>query len=137
MAIFSGGCLCGKVRYESGAEPVRTARCHCDDCRRNTGATFATNVFIPADALNIVQGEVAEYQHSTDSGATMTRMFCPSCGSPLFGFSSNNAGIRSIRVGSIDDASFVKPAVEVFTKKALACTTLGADTKHYAEGIPR
>ncbi len=137
MAGFSGGCLCGAIRYEVGAEPIRMARCHCDDCRRSTGAAFATNVFVPADALKIVQGEPAQYQHGTDSGATMTRMFCSVCGSQIFGFSSGGPETRAIRVGSIDDARFVKPSVEVYTSRALPCTTLGADTTHYPEGRPR
>ncbi len=135
MTSFSGGCLCGAVRYEVAAEPIRTARCHCDDCRRNTGAQFATNVFVPADMLKIT-GKTAEYKHGTDAGNTMTRMFCPSCGSPLFGYSSATPGVRSIRVGSIDDAGFVKPQIEVYTSKALACSTLGADTQHFEKGRP-
>lgn len=136
MVAFTGGCLCGAVRYEVEGELLRAARCHCDDCRRSTGAAFATNVFVPADALKIVQGETKTYQHRTDSGSTMTRAFCADCGSPLYGFSSANEATRSIRVGAIDDASFVKPQIEVFTARKLACTTLGDDTEHFAEARP-
>ncbi len=137
MVAFTGGCLCGAVRYEVEGDIVRMARCHCDDCRRNTGAAFATNVFVPADALKLVKGEAKTYQHSTDSGSTMTRAFCASCGSPVYGFSSASAATRSIRVGTIDDASFVKPQIEVYTARKLACTVLGDDTEHFAEGRPR
>lgn len=137
MAKFTGGCLCGSVRYEVDGDVLRAARCHCDDCRRNTGASFATNVFVAADSLKIVQGETSQYQHKTDSGSTMTRAFCANCGSPVFGYSSANAAMRSIRVGTIDDANFVKPQIEVFTARKLACTTLGDDTEHFAESRPQ
>lgn len=134
MPGFTGGCLCGAVRYEVDVDPVRAARCHCDDCRRGSGATFATNVFVPADHFKIVQGEVAQYQHKTDAGNTMTRAFCPKCGSPIFGYSSAGGGaMRAIRAGSIDDASFVKPSIEVYTKRMLACTTVDPDTKKFEE----
>ena len=135
MPNFTGGCLCGAVRYEVDAEPLRVARCHCDDCRRGSGAAFATNVFVPADKLNLT-GDVATYQHKTDSGNTMTRAFCAKCGSPIFSFSSVGGGVvRAIRVGSIDDASFVKPTVEVYTKRMLACTVVDPDTQKF-EAMP-
>lgn len=137
MTRFTGGCLCGDIRYEADGEIVRMARCHCNDCRRGTGASFATNVFVPVDALKITQGEPKTFQHPTDSGGTMTRKFCPRCGSPLFGQSSNSPNTWSIRAGSIDDAGFVRPTIEVYTSRALACTALGEDTTHYRESRPR
>ena len=109
MTEFAGGCLCGAVRYAVSGEPVRIAQCHCDDCRRATGSTFATNVFVRKEDLTILQGTTKSYSHAADSGNTMTKEFCPECGSQLFGWSSGGAGVRSVKVGSIDDAGFVQP----------------------------
>ncbi|MGE3245907.1 MAG: GFA family protein [Beijerinckiaceae bacterium] len=135
MAGFTGGCLCGAVRYEVDIDPVRMARCHCDDCRKGTGAQFATNVFVPAANFKVT-GDVATYQSKTDAGNTMTRAFCPKCGSPVFGYSSAGGGVmRAIRAGSIDDPSFVKPAIEVFTKRMMACSVVDPDTQKF-EAMP-
>lgn len=136
MAGFTGGCLCGEVRYEVKSDPVRAANCHCDDCRRSSGAAFATNVFVNADDLVVLQGAPRSYQHPTDSGNTMTKQFCGDCGAPLFGGSSGGQGFRAVRVGSIDDASFVRPSIDVFASKALPFTTLPDDTEHFERGRP-
>ena len=134
MTKFTGGCLCGAVRYAVDGDIVRMARCHCDDCRHGSGSAFAVNVFVPADAFKLT-GNVAQYQNQTNAGNTMTRFFCPTCGSPVYGFSSANSGVRAIRAGSIDDPGFVKPTVEVFTKRALACTVVDPGTKKFDEGV--
>lgn len=137
MPKFSGGCLCGAVRYEVDGEPAFVAQCHCDDCRRATGSSFATNVFVKEADLKIVQGRTKTFQHPADSGNTMTKQFCPECGSQLFGSTSGLPGMQSVKVGSIDDASFVKPQIEVFVSKALPFTIHPADTQKFERGRPR
>src|SRR6476661_1999939 len=39
MARYTGGCLCGAVRYSVDAEPLpgRQLLCHCVDCQKQTG----------------------------------------------------------------------------------------------------
>lgn len=134
---FKGGCQCGAIRYEVSGEPQFAAICHCDDCRRSTGSAFATNVFVKAEDLKVVTGAPTSWEHPTDSGSTMTKQFCARCGSQLFGFSSRNTGMRSIKVGSIDDAGFVKPAVEVWTMRKLPFVELHHDTQHFEKNRPR
>lgn len=36
---LTGGCLCGKVRYElsAGVEPLYSVICHCLNCKKATG----------------------------------------------------------------------------------------------------
>ncbi len=137
MAGFTGGCLCGAIRYEVTSDPIRTAHCHCDDCRRATGSSFATNVFVKEDDLVVLQGELKSYQHPTDSGATMTKEFCGDCGAQLFGYSSGSVGAKGVKVGSIDDASFVRPEIEVYVSRALPFTRLSDETEKFETGRPR
>lgn len=134
MSGFSGGCLCGAIRYQVKSDPVRVAHCHCDDCRRATGSAFATNIFVKGDDLAITQGAPKSYQHTVDSGNTMTKEFCADCGSQLFGSSSGATGMKSVKVGSIDDAAFVKPEIEVYVSKALPFTHLSEATEHFEKG---
>ena len=137
MDGFRGGCLCGAVKYEVEGEPVRVAQCHCDDCRRATGSAFATNIFVEEKNLKILYGSTSSYQHIADSGNTMTKEFCPICGSQLFGYGSGSPGIKNVKIGSIDKIGNIKPQVEVFTSKSLPYTPPLKFTEKFEKGRPR
>ncbi len=122
MTGFKGGCLCGAITYEVSSDPFNMWNCHCDDCRKATGASFATNVFVKLEDLTITKGTPSTYQHSADSGNTMTKEFCSECGSQIFNRNSARPEIKVVRVGSIDDASFVKPWANLYSSKALPFT---------------
>jgi len=137
METHTGGCLCGAIRYEVTGEPVRAAHCHCDDCRRATGASFATNVFFKETDIKILQGTPKQFRHAADSGNIMTKEFCSDCGSQIFGIGSGSAGIRHVKAGTLDDASFVQPQIEVYTSKKLPFTRLSDNTEHFETTRPR
>ncbi len=124
MTAFTGGCLCGAIRYTVTGEVVNMWNCHCNDCRKITGAAFATNVFVKEEDIQITAGTPSTFQNTSDSGNTMTRYFCAGCGSPLFNGNSGRPGIRVIRAGSIDDAGFVKPWANLYANRALPFTHL-------------
>ena len=48
---FSGGCLCGAVRYESSAEPMFAGHCQCTDCRKTSGTGHSSHLAVPRAAL--------------------------------------------------------------------------------------
>ena len=137
MATHTGGCLCGAIRYEITGEPVRVANCHCDECRRATGASFATVAFFSEEDVQVVRGTPKQFRHAADSGNTMTKEFCGDCGSQLLGAGSGSPGVRSVRVGSLDDAGFVVPQMDLYTGKALPFTRLSDATEHFVAGRPR
>ena len=41
------------------------------------------------------------------------------------------------KMGSIDDAGFVRPSVDVFVSKKLPFTRLSDETEHFEKGRPR
>ena len=121
MSGFTGKCLCGAVSYTSHEDPIVTINCHCEDCRRSTGAVSGTNVMILENRVDI-SGELNSYTHTADSGNTMAKMFCPSCRSLLDGTSSGRENVLSIRAGAIDDPKKINPSVNVFLDRKLPTT---------------
>jgi hypothetical protein len=60
---FTGGCMCGEIRYECTAEPIFMGNCHCRDCQQATGTAFAAAMLVPRNAVTIA-GDVKYYSTS-------------------------------------------------------------------------
>jgi len=103
----SGGCLCGDIRYKfNKSNALTTHHCHCKDCQKSTGSGKATILLIPKESLKI-DGDLKFYTSTGSEGSHVTRGFCENCGSPVMSFVEENADLRFIKVGSLDDSSWV------------------------------
>jgi hypothetical protein len=100
---WSGGCVCGSVRYACAGEPERVTICHCLWCQRRTGSAFGTEVVFREDNVGFSGIEAASYRHVSDeSGRWLDIRFCPRCGSNL-GFTLQAApGLRTVPAGTLD-----------------------------------
>ena len=117
-AVRTGGCLCGRVRYESAGDPVFSLHCHCRDCQRSSGTAYIAAMRVPAAGFRITQGTPKRYAAKSDSGNEIARVFCGDCGSPLYVQVSTRPDLVGIRVSSFDDPSFFKPDADIFVKSA-------------------
>jgi len=114
---FTGGCLCGAVCYECTAEPIFMGNCHCRDCQKASGSAYEAAIGVPAAALKIT-GNVKYHDSKADSGNTVSRGFCPECGSRLFGKTSGMAELAIFMASSLDDPKQFQPAMDVYTSSA-------------------
>ena len=133
---FSGHCLCGSVSFEYSAKSEFPHCCHCDDCRRAGGGVYGSFVFVSAEALKVT-GEMRSYEHQNDHGSTMTKEFCPTCGSHMFGSNSKTPERRAVWVGVIDDASWFKPQAYVYDSKKLPNTPVDPAVETFDKRWPR
>lgn len=130
----AGQCLCGAVRYKIKGAPVRMALCHCKDCQRETGTGHAANaIFSEADVER--SGETKSYAVTADSGNTLTRHFCPTCGSFLFAFNSGRPGMIVVTAGTMDDSSWFAPQTIIYTKRRNKWDNTGTDIPNLEAGI--
>ena len=110
---WTGGCLCGAVRYRASEVPHWAAYCHCDMCKKASGAPFASFVEFPKGAVEWLQGEMAAYQ----SSSAATRRFCGTCGSQLT-FEADG-GFVFIALGSLDHPEQVEVQRHCYTSSRL------------------
>jgi hypothetical protein len=110
--VIRGTCLCGKIRYEIRGTPERMYYCHCGMCRKATGTSFATNMWVRAEDFVIVAGResLKPYRSSTDE----FRNFCANCGSPVYSEAEHRRGILSVRCGLLDDDPSVRPTQHIY-----------------------
>lgn len=111
--------MCGFVRYEYNGEVGPSSYCHCDDCKRATGGPYTVGVLSDAGKLRILSGKVKSYTTVADSGSTVTREFCPTCGSPLFTRAEKCPDQVFIKAGSLDEPEIVSPSYQTWTTRAV------------------
>jgi hypothetical protein len=110
----TGGCQCGKIRYEISEEPQMVYTCHCVDCQRLTSSAFSLGMVVNDAAFRLMGIEPRGLQRTADSGRTNTRLVCPECGSWICGMPRD--GLRRVRAGTLDDTSWLRPTRHIWTR---------------------
>ena len=105
--------------------------CHCGDCQRIAGSPFVTGVLVPEGSVKI-EGDLKSYKVEADSGNALICNFCPECGSRILVESEGMDGV-GVSYASMDDNSWLEPAVEFYTGNAQPWVTLCANTQKLKE----
>lgn len=111
-----GGCQCGTVRYRLEGEPVALVACHCTECQRQSGSAFGMSLIVPKDAFQLLSGEPKQFDRTADSGRSVECAFCPACGTRIYHEPSSSKDTLNIKPGTLDDTSWLSPALHVWTK---------------------
>jgi hypothetical protein len=117
----TGGCQCGALRYEISEAPQLVYTCHCRDCQRLTGIAFSIALVTDSKAFSLTEAAPRSIQRTADSGRTITRWDMD------LERSSTRPGSRDalrVRPGSLDDTSWLGPAVHFWTRSAQPCVAL-------------
>ncbi|SHI80083.1 GFA family protein [Wenxinia saemankumensis] len=112
---LTGHCLCGAVTFRAEGPPLWCGHCHCESCRRHTGAAMATFVRVRRAGLEI-DGPVASYASSPGR----TRSHCGTCGSPLAFLWDERPDSVDLMAALLDDAGSVTPTSHDFVEERIA-----------------
>ena len=126
---LTGGCGCGAVRYEVDQQPVLAGYCHCTRCQRRTGSAAACSALIVPGSMRITAGEGLLASFDPPDG--WSKVFCSACGGALWAQSTDDPGLRAVRMGSFDRAPDIKPSYRQFVDSAASWEPIPDD------GVPR
>ena len=101
--VLTGGCQCGKVRYELYTAPKATHICHCRMCQKAGGGPNMTLISNLAANFAWTRGTPGTFK----SSSLASRDFCRDCGTPLT--YRGPSGRVSVSYGSLDDPAKVAP----------------------------
>ena len=73
---YTGGCLCGALRYEAVGEPLGSGHCYCADCRKASGSGFVPFMGFTASAVRF-SGEAREFRWKAARGARRCAIAVP------------------------------------------------------------
>ncbi|SFR34581.1 GFA family protein [Litoreibacter janthinus] len=102
MDEFTGGCMCGNIRFVAAGSPYRVGLCHCLDCRKHHGALFHASAVFQQESVKI-EGVTSSYED---------RHFCPRCGSSVF---SQSGDETEVHLGALDESNQLSPTYELWT----------------------
>jgi hypothetical protein len=130
---YHGSCHCGTVEFDISAEPIGIGNCHCRACQKATGAAYFTEAVFAESSVTI-RGKLSEHASLADSGATVYRGFCATCGSLIVG-NGGNSGTVAIAVSVLDDPSKFEPQMDIYTATAQPWVQMNPDIPKY-DGRP-
>lgn len=127
---ITGGCYCGKVRYEAEGEPIMRALCHCRECQYISGGGANVALAMPMSGFRYTSGEPKDFERS-DLESPVKRQFCPDCGTSLASLPPVLPDVIILKVGTLDDPS-------VFGAPDMAMYCIEKQDFHYLpDGMPQ
>ncbi|TMV83043.1 GFA family protein [Thioclava sp. BHET1] len=112
---ITGRCYCGAITFRSSSEPQAVAYCHCEDCRRATGAPVAAFAAFDVDAVTFKPNR----GKSVSVNPGVKRYFCDNCGSSLAGTYEYLPNQIFISLGVTDQAGSLSPEVHAHEAERL------------------
>ncbi|WP_298464081.1 GFA family protein [uncultured Erythrobacter sp.] len=133
MTIVEGQCRCGDIRYQSvDIGPAGFYACHCGQCRRLLGTSFALNLPTRKDLVEI-QGELQGRDYQTAPGRGNRSYFCPNCHSHVFSANSWRKGVLVVRAGTVTNLDDCEMLGHVWTSSKQSWVRIGPDETAFSE----
>lgn len=109
MTVHAGGCLCGALRYEARADPLRVTICHCKFRQRATGSAYMVEPIFRHEDLPVTKGSPAVYAlRSEGSGKTVRVHFCQICGTKIYLSFERFPDVLGVYAGTFDDPNWIE-----------------------------
>jgi hypothetical protein len=130
--MIRGSCICGAVRFEIDEVHALT-HCHCTNCRKLSGAAFASYAHVDADKFRFVAGEGRTVAYESSPGSFRRRCEVCGCQTP-----SRAAYLKTISIpaGLLDDDPNVRPRLHVFTSSRAPWWTIADDLPQHEKWVP-
>ncbi len=117
-----GGCHCGRVKFEFTLPVKSVILCHCNMCRRLSGADYTTWVSVSADGFRIDSGhdKLSEYRVSE----RVSQNFCTVCGTRVTTMDVSYPGVIGL-LGVIESDVDATPSANYFVSHKAGWSEIG------------
>lgn len=135
-AGHEGRCLCGRIRYDIGDDPLWITVCYCRFCQRATGSDRMIEPIFERSSFVFKSESPAVYTlPSEGSGKDINIHFCPDCGTKLALTFERWPDRIGIYIGTLDKPSAISARPEntkhIFVSEARPGTILPAGFKTF------
>ena len=119
-------CRCGQLQAACTGEPVRVSVCHCLNCQKRSGSSFAAQARWPDERVTVAGG-YNEWSTVSDEGKRATFRFCPTCGSTVVYVHEGMPGLTAVAIGAFADPAFPGPDYSVYEERKHAWIEIVGD----------
>ena len=110
MILHTGGCHCGRVRFEVDAPAALTAsECNCSICAR----TGYLHLVVPRSRFRLLQGGESLTTYTFNTG-TAKHLFCSVCGIKSFYVPRSHPDGYSVNVRCLDLSTIERVEIKPF-----------------------
>jgi hypothetical protein len=114
-AHYTGGCLCGSVRYQVSGQLRHLCYCHCNSCRRAAGAPMVPWGTVDSDGWRVTRGQLTQFR----SSPPVLRGFCAACGTSLTYHNDAHPGEIDVAIATLDDPTPFAPQLHLWVADKL------------------
>jgi hypothetical protein len=93
MTAYSGGCQCGKVRFEADMDIKEVISCNCSRCAK-VGSLLSA---VPKDEFKLVAGEGAMTTYKFNKHV-IDHLFCATCGIQTHAQGKGPGGVEMVMI---------------------------------------
>lgn len=128
---YTASCLCNGIQLRINAELAPIMVCHCTQCQKAQGAAFAAITQVQKSDLNIVQGE--NLLQAYFASPNKKRVFCKTCGSPVWSERLDKPDVVRLRVGLINEEISTQVSSHAYVTSKASWHTIGDHAQQYLQ----
>ncbi len=133
---YTGGCMCGAIRYETSSTPIVESHCQCRDCQKRSGTGHGSYLTFPRRADVTIAGEAKNWRVKGDSGNEKVHAFCPTCGTPVYLTFVAMPDLIAVHTASLDDPSQFNPQMVTYSIHGHAWDTIDSALQKFERMPP-
>lgn len=125
---YPGSCHCGSIHFNittaMGVPPTHIL-CHCDTCKKISGAPYTCNYIVTTEHFAISQGKdyLGVYEYQGASGKNVSCFFCKTCTSHIYHVQQRDPSKIIVRSLLLDSGKVMGASGEIFQEGALGWVT--------------
>lgn len=131
--MLTGGCQCGRVRYEVVGTPRALYICHCRECRKQSASAFGMSLEIARAGLRVTAGTPHFWERDAASGRRVRCAFCPDCGTRLWHEGGAQSERVTVKAGALDAPVDASGAIHIWTSRKLEGIVIPDDAPRFPE----
>ncbi|MBV9992362.1 MAG: GFA family protein [Alphaproteobacteria bacterium] len=130
--MLTGRCACGEIAYRIKSAPFDAGYCHCEICRRPSGAPVLAYATVPYSDLVIETGEPARRRSSSFG----ERWFCSDCGAQTAMHVDHQPDTIDFTLATLDSPEAVSPGFHIWHSAKIGWFDTADDLPRHAKLRP-